>query len=224
MTALSIFDVDRTITRRPTYSLFLIYAMRRTAPWRILLVPLLIPVALAYAAKAITRERMKEAMHRVALGRRLPRSRAEALANAFAADLVERGLFPQATELMAAERAAGRRVMLATAAPALYIAPLAERLGIPDVVATGATWQDDWLLTAIAGRNCYGAAKLAMIEEALPRLGIDRQATHVRFYTDHASDRPVCEWADEAVAVNPSPRMLALAEAKGWPVLDWRKP
>lgn len=222
MTAISIFDVDRTITRRPTYSLFLLYAMRRTAPWRIMLIPLLIPVALAYAAKAIPRERMKEAMHHAALGRRLPRARAEALASAFADDLIKQGIFPQAFALMNAERAAGRRLMLATAAPQLYIAPLAERLGIADVVATAGTWQDDWLLTAITGRNCYGAAKLAMIEAAMAERGIDRQSAHVRFYTDHASDQPVCEWANEAVAVNPSPKMRALAETKGWPIIDWR--
>lgn len=45
MRLLSIFDVDRTITRKPTYSLFLLFAMRRHAPWRALLLPLLLPVA-----------------------------------------------------------------------------------------------------------------------------------------------------------------------------------
>ena len=31
------------------------------------------------------------------------------------------------------------------------------------------------------------------------------------------------EWADEAVAVNPSPRLLRLALRRGWTVYDWRR-
>lgn len=223
MTGISIFDVDRTITRRPTYSLFLLFGLLRHAPWRLILLPLLAPVALAYGFKRISRERMKEWMHRVALGSRLPREPAEQLAEAFAADLFRSGLFRQAHELIAAEKAAGRRVMLATAAPALYIKPLARQLGIADVVATGGLWDGDWLTYRIEGRNCYGPTKLAMIVDALAQRDIDRGTAHVRFYSDHASDLPVFEWADEPVAVNASPKLLRLARARGWSILDWRR-
>ncbi len=222
MRLLSIFDVDRTITRKPTYSLFLLFAMRRHAPWRAVLLPLLLPVALAYAAGIVSRSTMKEAMHRVALGKHLPGERARALAEEFAERLFRGGLYPQAVERMAAERDSGRTVMLATAAPALYIEPLARRLGIADVVATAAVHTDGGLTHRIAGANCYGSAKLAMIAAAQEERGIAREKAHIRFFTDHASDRPVCEWADEAFAVNPSARMLALAQQKHWPVLDWR--
>jgi phosphoserine phosphatase len=43
----------------------------------------------------------------------------------------------------------------------------------------------------------------------------------VRFYSDHASDAPVFEWADEPVAVNPHDRLKRLAAERGWPVEDW---
>lgn len=223
MTPISIFDVDRTITRRPTYSLFLLHAMLRTAPWRLALVPLLVLVGAAYAAKRVSRERMKEAMHRVALGGRMPRAKAERLATTFVDSLMKKGLYAEAWQLMAAERRAGRRIMLATAAPSLYIAPLAERLQVKDVIATAGSWDGDWLSHRINGKNCYGASKLEMIEQSFEELGIDRAETHVRFYTDHASDLPVCEWADEAIAVNPSLNMAIIARAHGWSIIDWRK-
>ncbi|MBT2132841.1 HAD-IB family hydrolase [Croceibacterium sp. LX-88] len=222
MIELSIFDVDRTITRKPTYSLFLLHAMRRHAPWRVILTPILIPAALAYAGGLITRTRMKECMHWVALGRSLAGEEAEILAEEFATELYRDGLYPQAIERIEAERKAGRTVVLATAAPSLYIAPLAKHLAIADVVATGALRRGDILTHRIAGTNCYGAHKLTMIIDALEARKIDRAKAHVRFFTDHASDRDVCEWADEAFAVNPSPKMLALAQLKGWPVIDWR--
>ena len=222
MISITILDVDRTITRLPTYTLFLLHAMRRVAPWRALLLPLLAPVGAVYAAGLIRRERMKEAMHWVALGGAVPHDRANQVADEFADALLRGGLYDQAVRLIAERQAAGDHVILATAAPALYIRPLAQRLGIDQVVATRAMAGDTHLTARIDGANCYGPEKLAMIQEALAEAGIDRAAAHISVYTDHPSDWPSCEWADVAHAVNPSPKMAALAAQRGWPVLDWR--
>lgn len=223
MMRLSIFDVDRTITRRPTYSLFLLHAMLRLAPWRMALLPLMLPLMLLHAGRLMSRRSIKQAMHRLALGNRLPRDQAERVAESFARQLYESGLYRQAKELIKAERVSGRIVALATAAPALYIEPLARHLGIDLVIATQAHWQDGALTCRIAGENCYGTQKLERIIETLENHGITREGAHIRFFSDHASDRPVCEWADESYAVNPSPRMAALARARGWQILDWRR-
>ena len=220
MTTLSIFDLDRTLTKLPTYSAFLLGAARADAPWRLAFLPLLLPVAIPYALKRVERRRMKEAMHAVMLGRRVPRARAEAAAERFADQLYRDGLYPQALARIAAERADGRRVMLATAAPAFYVAPLARRLGIDDVIATAATWDGDTLTHRIAGENCYGPAKLAMIESHLAAHGL--VDAHIRFFSDHHTDLPVFDRADEPVAVNPTPKLRGIAQIRGWPVLDWR--
>lgn len=221
---ISIFDVDRTLTRRPTYSAFLVYGALRMAPWRLALVPALIPYAIAYAGKRISRKRMKEAMHRVALGSRLDSKRATALAQGFASSLFESGVYPGAFKAIEAERREGRRIVLATAAPEFYIAPFARLLGIDDIVATRATWELGQLRPEIAGENCYGAAKLAMIAEWLEDQGITRADAHIRFFSDHASDVPTFEWADEQVMVNPSRKLLEIGQARGWRSLDWKPP
>ncbi|RKF21815.1 HAD-IB family hydrolase [Altericroceibacterium spongiae] len=223
MTAISIFDLDRTLTIRPTYSAFLLYANLRLAPWRLALLPVLVPYAAAYATKRIARRRMKERMHSVALGRKVPRHRIERIAENFAVHLVKTGIFPQVHELFAAERKAGRRIVLATAAPALYVEPLARHLDIDDVIATRNTWHEDHLLPDIPDDNCYAETKQQRIAAWLTGQGIDRADVHLKFYSDHASDLPTFEWVDEAIAVNPSSRLQAIAEVRDWPVLDWRK-
>lgn len=220
---LSIFDLDRTLTILPTYTPFLWFAMRSRAPWRLLLLPLLIPAALLYALKLIPRCRMKQAMHWAALGSALPEREAARLADRFARHLVSRGLYAEGVALIDAERKAGRRIILATAAPHFYTAALARRLGIGDVVATASSWRDGYLTPAIGSANCYGAEKRAFVEAFMARSGITRDAAHIRFYSDHASDLPMFELADEAIAVNPSARMRQLAATRGWPVLDWRR-
>jgi len=219
---LSIFDLDRTLTILPTYTPFLWFAVRSRAPWRLLLLPLLLPVAILYALKLIPRCRMKQAMHWVALGSALPEREAARLADRFARHLVARGLYAEGVALIEAERKTGRRVILATAAPHFYVAALARRLGIGDVVATASGWRDGHLTAAIVSANCYGGAKRSLVEAFMARAGIAREAAHIRFYSDHASDLPMFELADEAIAVNPSAKTRGIAKARGWPVLDWR--
>lgn len=220
--ALSVFDLDRTLTRLPTYSRFLLFAARNRAPWRLLLLPLLLPVALLYALKIVPRRTMKQAMHRIAIGRALPQREAARLADRFARRLIADGLYAEGVALIERERAQGRRIVIASAAPHLYTAALARRLGIADVVASASCWKDGCLTPAIEGANCYGGDKKQRVEAFLTQAGIAREAAHVRFYSDHASDLPVFEWADEPVAVNPSKALRTIAAARQWPMLDWR--
>jgi HAD superfamily hydrolase (TIGR01490 family) len=220
---LSVFDLDRTLSILPTYTPFLFFAARKHAPWRLLFVPLLLPVAILYALKLVPRRTMKQAMHRIAIGGALPERDAARIADRFARHLVERGLYGEGLDLIDAERRAGRRVVLATAAPHFYTAALARQLGIADVIASASSWKDGCLVPAIGGANCYGAAKRERLETFLEQAGIVRDAAHIRFYSDHISDLPVFELCDEPHAVNPSPKLRALAATRGWPILDWKR-
>jgi phosphoserine phosphatase len=78
------------------------------------------------------------------------------------------------------------------------------------------------ILARIDGSNCYGLGKLDMIEAWLQREGLERDAIHIRFYSDHVSDAPVHRWSDEAFAANPHDRLKRLAHTEGWEVLEWR--
>jgi len=222
MIKISIFDVDRTLTRAPTYSAFLLFAARRTAPWRLGLIPLIAPWALAYAFRMIPRRRLKEVMHNRMLGRRIARDSAERLAGLFAEDIFRSKLYGEGSAQILADRAENCRIILATAAPALYIEPLAAQLSINDVVATRSTWLHDRLTDRIAGENCYGSAKQRMLDDYLARQGIARSDVHIRFYSDHVSDLPTFEWADEPIAVNPSRRLREIATLRGWRIMDWQ--
>jgi HAD superfamily hydrolase (TIGR01490 family) len=219
----SIFDVDRTLTRKPTYSAFLLYGALRTAPWRLALLPMLVPHAIAYAAKRISRKRMKEAMHGIALGNRLDRKRAIALAEDFASALAERGVYPEIFEMIDAERRSGRLIVLATAAPELYIEPLARMLGADVVLASKSSWKGDWLTPQIEGENCYGKEKLDKISAWLSSREVRREEAHIRFYSDHASDLPTLEWVDEPIMVNPSAKLLEIGRERGWRLLKLSK-
>ena len=222
--ALAIYDMDRTITRRATYTPFLLHAALSLAPWRLVLLPAVLLSTLLYAARLIGRGRLKEVNYRLLVGRGIPAERLEPVIQSFADRQVATNIMPGARSSIAADRAAGRRLVMATASYRLYAAAIAQRLGFKDVIATETRLDTDGRIIArIEGDNCYGDSKLAMIQAWLEREGLEREAVHIRFYSDHVSDAVVHHWSDEPVATNAHDRLLRVARAEGWEVLDWRR-
>ena len=220
MIDLAIYDMDRTVTRRATYTPFLLHCAWRLEPWRLLLLPLVVASMLAYVAKIIDRGRLKEINHRLLLGHKRSPNLLKPLIDGFARKTVANNVRPGAIKAIARDKAQGRRVVMATASYRLYAKAIADALGFDDCIGTNSIIGLDARVHAkIDGENCYGPAKLRMIEAWLGAEKLDR--AHVRFYSDHASDAPVFEWADEPVAVNPHDRLKRLAETRGWPVEDW---
>jgi HAD superfamily hydrolase (TIGR01490 family) len=221
---LAIYDMDRTVTRRATYTPFLLHAALRLGPWRLLLLPLVLLSTLAYALKLIDRGRLKEVNYLLMVGRGVTPERLDPVISSFADNQIARNILPGARRSIAADQAAGRRLVMATASYRIYAAAIAERLGFKDVIATETGLDAKGRIVArIDGVNCYGEGKLAMIRAWLDREGLSREAVHIRFYSDHVSDAPVHHWSDEAVAANAHDRLLRLARAEGWEIHDWRK-
>jgi HAD superfamily hydrolase (TIGR01490 family) len=220
MTNLAIYDMDRTVTRRATYTPFLIHCATRRAPWRLVFLPLVILSMLTYVLKIIDRGRLKEINHRLLLGGVTDKAALAPLVDSFADKTMANNIRPGARIAIARDKAEGRRVVMATASYRFYARAIADRMGFDDCIGTNSMLGlDEQVHARIDGNNCYGPVKLDMILAWLEQERLTR--AHVRFYSDHASDAPVFDWADEAVAVNPHDRLLRLAATRGWAVEDW---
>jgi len=222
--ALAIYDMDKTVTRRPTYTPFLLHAASRLAPWRLLLLPAVLLTTLAYAVKLIDRGKLKEFNYLLLIGHGVAPERLDPVIASFADRQVAANILPGARRSIAADRAAGRRLVMATASYRIYAAAIAERLGFRDVIATETGLDAKGRIVArIEGVNCYGEGKLAMIRAWLDQEGLSREAVHIRFYSDHVSDAPVHHWSDEPVATNAHDRLIKLARVEGWEIHDWSR-
>ena len=219
---LAIYDMDRTVTRRATYTPFLLHCALRRQPWRLIFLPLVIGSMLAYVARILDRGELKEINHRLLLGGKVHPRELKPLVESFADAQVAGNVRPGALKAIARDKAQGRRLVLATASYRLYSDAIAERLGFDDVIGTGSiVGLDERVHARIDGENAYGPAKLRMISAWVEKSGLTGKHGHVRFYSDHVSDEPAFEWADEPVAVNPHGKLRRLAEKRGWAVEDW---
>ncbi len=222
MRDLAVYDMDRTVTRTGTYTPFLLHCALRRSPWRLAFIPVALLAMLAYAVRLIDRGRLKEINQALLLGPRIHPVDLHPLVESFAKRQVATNLRPGALKAIARDKSQGRRVVLATASYRLYADAIAKRLGFDDVIGTGSMiGLDEKVHAKIAGENCYGPAKMRMIADWLEKSGLRDARGHVRFYSDHVSDKPVFEWCDEPVAVNPHGKLRRLADQRGWAIEDW---
>jgi len=221
---IAVYDLDRTVLRKPTFTLFLLWAAGREAPWRLLLLPLLAALMIGYALRLYGRDRFKPAAIRLMLGPNLAPARAEALAARFAAWRVPRDVPPGAKACIARDRAEGYRLLMATAAPEFYAGAIADALGFDAVVASRhhRDARGHWL-PLLDGPNCYGAEKARRVAEWL-EANAATGARHIRAYSDHPSDAPTFALAQEAWLVGRGRQLARLAREKGWHLIDFDNP
>lgn len=222
MTRIALYDLDRTITRRPTYLRFLLHAAWRLDRKRLLLLPAVLVASIGYLVKLINRPRLKEINQHLLLGHAIPVARLAEIGESFAEQTLHDNVHPQAFAAIEQDRADGRRLVIASASYAFYVVPLARRLGFDDVIATGSMRGDDGhILARIDGENCYANGKLGLIHKWMNNENIDPEANDIRFYSDSESDMPVFEIAHEPVATNPTSKLRKIAEKAGWKVIAW---
>ncbi len=223
MMRLAIYDMDKTITRAPTWTRFLVHYARRHAPHRLALLPMAGVIAAGHPLRLIDRRGLKQATHRLMIGARTADARLARAAATFAVREGRHGLFQLARDRIEADRAEGYRIIVATASHRFYAEAIAALVGADAVIATEARRDTAGrILNRLDGDNCYGPAKLDRIVSWLADAGIAREDARIRFYSDHISDAPALGWADEAFVVNADARLVRLARSHGWGVLDWR--
>lgn len=219
---IAIFDLDETLTKKGTWGRFVVGTLRgKPFKWIPFLTSSLFSQAL-YMLKFGPREHVKENMMRWTLSGRT-RADLEKLASEFADKEVGEGLRARSHAMIAKHRAAGDRIIIASAAVDLIVDPIAARLDIAERVCTKMAYNsDDRLSRKLGGMNCYGKGKLLMVREYLEQdPKFDRTHTHITMYSDSRSDLDIMRWADVGIAVNPSPRLAKLTEQYGFEVQNW---
>lgn len=139
-----------------------------------------------------------------------------------AAEPLSEAILPYASRVIDEHRSAGRTLVMATTTPYDLIAPLAEALGFDDVVATRYGSRAGHYDGTIDGEFVWGRGKARSVAEWAYRAGVDLDASYA--YSDSYYDVPLLSIVGHPRAVNPDPRMLALATLRRWPVIHFDVP
>lgn len=201
-TRIILYDLDRTITIRPTFTPFLVHMALRQGGWRLIALPVWIAAMIGYKLGLYGRRPLKTFGLTVLVGRTVRSARLQPAIDDFVSRQIARNIRPGALEQIRADRAAGAVPVIVTAAPEIYAESIARQLGIAACVATchqRAVNGD--LLATIAGENNYGAEKVRRVAAWLAEAGFARDACELVAYTDHPSDAPILQFADEGILV-----------------------
>lgn len=134
-----------------------------------------------------------------------------------AADRLEEIVAPYAHGIIEEHRRAKRPIVLATTTPHDLVAPLAERLGFDDVVATRYAEVDGVFTGRLDGEFVWAGGKLAAVKRWASENGINLSESYA--YSDSFYDLPLLLAVGFPHAVNPDPRLRAVATVRRMPVV-----
>jgi HAD superfamily hydrolase (TIGR01490 family) len=122
---------------------------------------------------------------------------------------------PAARAVLRAHLASGDFVVVLSASPQELVEHVAHALDAHRGIGTRGEIHDGRFTGRVDGAFCYGSGKLARLREALGPVDL----TDAWAYADSLSDEPLLAACGHPVAVNPDRGLLAVAQAKGWPIL-----
>jgi HAD superfamily hydrolase (TIGR01490 family) len=131
-------------------------------------------------------------------------------------------LYPQAREMVEANRAIGLEAVLVSGSPDFIIAPLAQRLNIRDFAANRLVFSAGLATGRLHEPVMAGEdkAKWCGTYAASCRIALDS----CWGYADSYYDLPFLATVGHPVAVNPDRRLAAAARSRHWPILCFSKP
>ena len=111
-------------------------------------------------------------------------------------------------------------LLIITATNLFITAPIAEELGIENIMATDPEIIDNRYSGKVSGIPCFREGKVERLMIWLKENG-DNLADSC-FYSDSHNDLPLLELVKKAIAVDPDDTLRSHAEMKGWDIISLR--
>jgi alcohol-forming fatty acyl-CoA reductase len=127
--------------------------------------------------------------------------------------------FPDGLARIRAHREAGHRTMLITGVIDVVVEPL--RPLFDDIICARLAHEDGVYTGDLLEPPPVGEARALALKDYAERNNIDLDRTVA--YADSSSDLPLLEAVGNPVAINPEPRLAAIARRRGWAVERWRR-
>lgn len=217
--SLAIFDLDETLIAADTCSLFCQF---------------LVDEGLAGAAFIEQDQRMMELYNAEQLVlsdyvaflvsplQQMSCAEIDALMPVFVEKYVVSRIYPQARDMLTQLQQQAHRTLIISATPEFIVRAVANSLGVKDVLAIRLETEGHFYTGKIDGVPTFREGKVTRLKRWLE----DQQESldGAQFYSDSINDLPLLEQVQFPVATNPDGQLLAIANNRDWPVLNWSRP
>ncbi len=125
--------------------------------------------------------------------------------------------YPKAITRIREHKRLGHKTLLITGALDFIVEPL--RPLFDEIVAVSLGEENGRFTGEMLTTPPIGETRAILMEEMAAKLSLDKD--HIVAYADSTSDLPMLEAAGMPVAVNPEPKLAAMARKRGWPIERW---
>ena len=149
-----------------------------------------------------------------------PRAELDAWHSDFMRRKIRSMILPKAVELIASHDDAEKAIVTAT--NRFITAPIANELGVANLIATDIEEKDGLFTGKPRGTPTFREGKIERVNEWLASRGCTLEGCESWFYSDSLNDLPLLARVTHPVAVDPDATLLAHAKERGWPVISLR--
>lgn len=148
------------------------------------------------------------------------REKLDTLHQQFMQEIITPVMLPAAQLLLEKHRAQDDTLLIITATNSFITNPIAEALGVENIIATDPEIIDGQYTGQVDGTPCFQSGKVERLKIWLR----DNQQNLADswFYSDSHNDLPLLELVTHPVAVDPDDTLADHAHSKGWPVISLR--
>ncbi|SDR93783.1 HAD-superfamily subfamily IB hydrolase, TIGR01490 [Pseudomonas asplenii] len=144
----------------------------------------------------------------------------EHLVEPWVEDVIEPLIYSDACTAITGHRDAGDRILVISASGTHLVKPIAERLGIDEVLGIELEVLHGVYSGHTTGILTYREGKITRLLEWLDAEGENLEGAS--FYSDSRNDLPLLLRVDHPHVVNPDPVLREQAEKAGWPIHQWK--
>ena len=129
---------------------------------------------------------------------------------------IARQIYPETRALVKAHLQKGHTVAIISSATPYQVEPAARDLKIENVLCTYLQVEDGEFTGAVVRPICFGPGKVLAAESLSQKYGADLDKSF--FYSDSTDDIELLERVGNPRPLNPSNKLQAISERRGWPV------
>ena len=139
----------------------------------------------------------------------------------FMSTVILPAIHPIVRNLLKQHQDAGDQVIIVTATNAFVTRPIADALGVGELIAVDLVPDaDGWITGRIQGVPSFREGKITRVEAWLTQRGLGWKDVEATFYSDSINDLALLEKVQHPIATNPDERLRAIATQRGWRILD----